>query len=93
MPARGGGDAERDGALLGCPQRAGPAPCDLLEGEAQRLGIGEFAVEQAQRRLQRGELLVGELDCGKVEVLRAQRVVLLLGSAVGGTLDGELDAQ
>ena len=88
-----GRDAERDRALLGSLQRAGTPPGDLLQREAQRLGVGEFAVEQAQRGLQRRELLVGERDRGQMEVLRAQRVVLLLGRAVGGALDGQLDAQ
>ena len=92
-PPAEAGDAERDRALLGRAQRARAAPGDLLQREAQRLGVGELAVEQAQRGLQRGELLVGERDRREVEVLRAQRVVLLLGDAVGGPLDGQLDAQ
>ena len=79
--------------LLGRTQRAGAPPGDLLQRQPQRLGIGELAVEQMQRRLQRRELLVCELDRRQVEVLRAQRVVLLLGRAIGGALDGELDAQ
>ena len=53
----------------GALQRAGPAPGDLLQREAQRLGVGELAVEQRQRGLQRGQLGVGELDRGQVEVL------------------------
>ena len=93
MPAGGGGDAERDRALLGGPQRARAPPGDLLQRQPQRLGVGEFAVEQAERGLQRGQLLVGEGDRRQVEVLRAQRVVLLLGRAVGRPLDGQLDAQ
>ena len=39
--------------------------------EAQRLGVGELAVEQVQRELQRGQLLVAEGDGREVEVLRA----------------------
>ena len=65
VAAGGGRDAERDRALLGRPQRAGTPPGDLLQRQAQRLGVGEFAVEQAQRGLQRGELLVGERDRGR----------------------------
>ncbi|MGO9321780.1 MAG: hypothetical protein ACLQBY_13390 [Solirubrobacteraceae bacterium] len=93
MPAGGGGDAERDRALLGRAQRAGAPPRDLLQRQAQGLRVGEFTVEQAERGLQRGELLVGELDRRQVEVLRAQRVVLLLGRAVRRALDRELYAQ
>jgi len=82
-----------DRALVGRPQRAGASPGDLLQGEAQGLGVGEFAVEQVQRRLQRRELFVGEGDRPQVEVLGAQRVVLLLGGPVGRALDRQLDAQ
>ena len=87
------GDRQPHGALVGRLQRAGPAPGDLLQRQAQRLGVGELAVEERQRELQRRELLVGEGDRREVEVLRPQRVVLLLGDAVGGLVDGELDAQ
>ncbi len=93
VAAGGGGDPQRHRALLGRAQRAGAPPGDLLQRQAQRLGVGEFAVEQAQRGLQRRELLVGEGDRRQMEVLGSQRVVLLLGGAVGGTLDRELDAQ
>ncbi len=87
------GDAERDRALLGRAQRARTAPRDLLQREPQRLRVGEFAVEKAERGLQRGELFVREGDRGQVEVLGPQRVVLLLGGPVGGALDRELDPQ
>ncbi len=94
MAAGGGGDAEPHGALLlGCPQGAGPSPGDLLQRQPQRLGVGELPVEQVQRGLQRRQLLVGELDRGQVEALRAQRVALLLGRRVRGPIDGELDPQ
>ena len=93
MPAGAGGHAQRDRALVGGAERARPAPGDLLQREAQRLGVGELAVEQRQRGLQRRQLGVGELDVGQVELLRAQRVVLLLGGAVGGLVDRERDAQ
>jgi hypothetical protein len=87
------GDAQRDRPLLGRPQWVGPAPRDLLQRQPQRLGVGELAVEQRQRRLERGELGVGEGDGGEVEVLRSQRVVLLLGDAVDRALDGQRDSQ
>ena len=93
MPSRRGRDAQRDRALLGGAQRAGTPPRDLLQRQAQRLGVGEFAVQQMQRGLERRELLVGEGDRRQVEVLRTQGVVLLLGRAVGRAVDGELDAQ
>ena len=49
-------------ALLGRAQRARAAPGDLLQRQPQRLGVGEFAVEQGERGLQRRQLLVGEGD-------------------------------
>jgi hypothetical protein len=79
--------------LLGRPQRVGAPPGDLLQRQPQRFGIGELAVEQRQRGLQRGELGVGEGDRGEMEVLRAQRVVLLLGDAVDRALDRQRDPQ
>ena len=93
MPAGRRGDAQSDRALLGRTQRAGSPPGDLLQGQAERLGVGEFSVEQAQCRLQGRQLLVGEGDRRQVEVLGAKRVVLLLGSSIGGTLDGQLNPQ
>ena len=93
MAARRSRDAQGDGALLGCTQRARAPPRDLLERKTQRLGVGEFAVQETEGRLKRRELLVGELDCREMEVLGSQRVVLLLGGAVRRPLDRELDAQ
>ena len=81
------------GALLGGAQWVHPAPGDLLQRETQRLGVRELAVEQRERHLQRGELRVGERNRGQMEVLRPQRVVLLLGDAVDRALDGQRDAE
>ncbi len=70
------------------------APGDLLQGEAQRLGVGEAAVgEQRERRAQRGQLVVRELDRVEVEVLRRQRVELGLEEALARFLHPELDAE
>ncbi len=93
VAARRPGDPERDGVLLGCVERAGPAPRDLLEGEAQRLGVGKLAIEQLQGGAQGGQLLVGERDRRQMEVLGRQRVVLLLDQPVDGLLDRQHDAQ
>ena len=86
-----GGDVEAQ--AVGRVERAGPAPRDLLERQPQRLGVGELAVEQAERGVQRRQLGVGELDRREVEVLRPQRVGLLLAAGVDRLVDGELDAQ
>ena len=92
-PARAGGDRQRDGALLGRVERARLAPGELLQGEPQRLGVGELAVEQRQRHAQRAQLLVRELDRRQVEVLGRQRVVLGLVVALGRLVDLEVDAE
>jgi hypothetical protein len=77
--------------------RASPAgwapPGQLLECQPERLGVGELAVEQAQGRLQRGQLRVRERDRGQEERLRRERVVLLLGEAVGRPVDRQVDAE
>ena len=75
-------DPEPDRLARVRAQRARPAPGDLLQREPQRLGVRELAVEQRQRRLQRGALGVGERDRRQMERLRRERVVLLLGEPV-----------
>jgi len=72
---------------------SGSAPGELLEREPQRLGVRELAVEQAQGGLERGELRVGEGDRREEEGLGREGVVLLLGEAVGGPVDREVDAE
>ena len=86
-------DAEADRLLQVRAERARPAPGDLLERQPQRLGVGELAVEQGERGVERGALVVGELDRRQVEGLRGERVVLLLGEAVGRLVDREVDAE
>ncbi len=89
----GAGDAECDGALHRRVEWARPAPRDLLQREPQRLRVGEFAVEQVQRRPERRQLVIVELDRGEVEVLGRQRVLLLLDLTVLRLLDREHDAE
>ena len=91
--ARRAGDAEPDRALRRRAERARATPGELLQREPQRLGVGELAVEQAERRLQRRQLRVGELDRREEERLGRQRVVLLLGEAVGRPVDRQVDAE
>ena len=87
------GDAEPDRALRGRAERAGAAPGELLEREPQRLRVRELPVQEAQGGLQGGELAVGEGDGGQEEGLGRERVVLLLGEAVGGLVHGQVDAE
>ncbi len=89
-----GGHRHLDRGALALLERVRVTPGDLLQGEAQRLGVGEFAFgEQQQRRAQRRQLVVGELDRVEVEVLRRQRVELGLEEALARLLDPELDAE
>jgi hypothetical protein len=92
-PARARGDRERHAALLGSVERRRLPPGELLKREPKRLGVGELAVEQRERRAQRPELLVGELDRRQVEVLRRKRVVLRLVVALGRLVDLQVDAE
>ena len=88
-----GRDAEPDRLPQVGAERRRTAPGDLLEREPQRLGVGELAVEQHQGGLQRRALVVGEGDRRQVERLGRERVVLLLGEAVGRFVDRQVDAE
>ena len=61
---------------------AGPAERQVLQREPERLGVGELAVEVEQRRLERGELVVLEVEPVEEVVLGAERVELLAGELV-----------
>ena len=88
-----GGDGHRHLALVTRSERAGPSPRELLEGQAQRLRVGEAAVEQRERGLERPQLAVRELDRREVEVLRRERVELRLEVALRRLLDLQVDAE
>ena len=70
---------------------AGPAERQVLEREPQRLGVGELPFEQVERRLERGQLVLLELELGEEVLLGAQRVELLAGELVA--LRVERDAE
>ena len=91
--AGGRGDGDRHLALVARAERARPPPRELLEREPQRLRVGEAAVEQRQRGLQRGQLAVRELDRRQVEVLGRERVELGLEVALRRLLDLQVDAE
>ena len=93
LAAAVGREAHVDRHVLALVERARPAPRDLLEREAQRLGVGELAVEQAERRPERRQLAVGELDRVEVVVLGRKRVELGLEEALGRLFDLERDAE
>ena len=70
------------GGLRRLLAEAGPAEREVLQREPQRLRVRELAVEEEERRLERGELVVAELELGQEVLLRAQRVELLAGELV-----------
>jgi hypothetical protein len=82
------------------PQRGGgrrlvrqcrPTEREVLEREPERLRIRELALEQVEAGLERGELVVGQLQLGQEVVLRAERVQLLARELV--TLGVERDTE
>ncbi len=60
----------------------GAAECEVLEREAQRLGIGELAVQQVHGGRERGQLGVAEVEAGQEVVLLQERVQLLAREVV-----------
>src|SRR4029453_6436849 len=67
-------------ALRGVARRLrepGSSEREVLEGEPQRLRVRELALEEIERRLERGELLVLELELGEEVLLGPERVQLL----------------
>ncbi len=66
---------------------AGPSEREVLERETQRLGVRELPFEEIERRLERGELLVLELELGEEVLLGAERVELLAGELVALRLE------
>ncbi len=63
-------------------ERGRPAECEILEREPKRLGIGEAPVEEMERRLQRCQLVVLEIEGREEVLLGAQRVELFPGELV-----------
>jgi hypothetical protein len=90
-----GGHPHLDRGSLRGSQRARTPPRDLLQRQAQRLRVGELAVEKVKRRLQRRQLVIGEADLRQVVVLRGQRVELGLIAlhALAGLLHLQGDAE
>ena len=72
-------------ALGGVRRRLGEAGAperEVLQREAERLRVGELALEVVERGLERGELVVVEVEPLEEVVLGAQRVELLAGELV-----------
>ena len=78
----GSADAHALGGVGAGLVEAGPAERQVLEREPQRLGVGELAVEVEERRLERGELVVLQVEAVEEVVLGAEGVELLAGELV-----------
>ena len=68
--------------LVGASSNPGRPKCEVLERQAQWLGVGELPLEVVERGLQRGELVVVQLEPVEEVVLRAKGVELLSGELV-----------
>ena len=81
---------------LGClgGRRIEPRPSEgeVLEREPQRLGVRELALEQVEARLERSELVVGELELRQEVALRAEGVQLLAGELVALRVERHAEA-
>ena len=84
-------DADALGGVGARLVEPGPAEREVLQREPQRLGVGELAVEVEERRLERRELVVLEVEAVEEVVLGAQGVELLAGELVA--LRVERDAE
>ena len=78
----GRADADALGGVGAGLGEAGAAEREVLEREPQRLGVGELAVEVEERRLERGELVVLQVEAVEEVVLGAEGVELLAGELV-----------
>src|SRR5262249_35515225 len=56
--------------------------CEVLQRQTEWLRVGELALEQVERRLEGGQLVVLEIELGEKVGLRAHRVQLLAGVLV-----------
>src|SRR6476469_979621 len=66
---------------------------EVLEGEAQRLGVGELAVEQMHRGRERGELGIRQVEAGQEVVLLQERIQLLAGEVVALRLQWHAESE
>ena len=75
-------DAHRRARRGGGERAGGAAERQVLEREPQRLGVRESAFEQEEAGLQRGELLVVQLELRQEVPLGAEGVELFAGELV-----------
>ena len=84
----GRADADALGGVRAGVLEAGPPEREVLEGEPERLRVGELAVEVEERGLQRRELVVLQVEPVEEVVLGAERVELLARELVALGVEG-----
>ena len=70
-------DPDALGGRGGRVPEPGPTEREVLQREAERLGVCELPLERVERRLQRGQLVLLQVELVEEVVLRAERVELL----------------
>ncbi len=80
-------EIDLDRALGPRLERAAAAEREVLQREAQRLGVRELALETEQRDLKRRELVVAQVEWGEEVLIREERVELLAGELVALRLE------
>ncbi len=71
----------------------GAAEREVLQRQAQRLGVRELPLEHVERRLERRELVVRELELVEEVALGSQRVQLLAGELVAVRIQRDAKGQ
>src|SRR5207248_3402036 len=72
---------------------AGPSEREVLQSQAERLGVRELALQKVEARLERGQLVVRELELGQEVVLRPERVQLFAGELVALRLERDAEGE
>jgi hypothetical protein len=87
------GEVERHADCGRLLEHARAAEREVLQGEPQRCGVGELALQQEQAGVECGELAVGQVQRRQEVVLTRQRVELLAGELVAIRLDRHAQRQ
>jgi hypothetical protein len=87
----GVGHLDADGRLRRLVGEPRSAEREVLEREPKRLGVRELPLQHVERRLQRGELVVVDVELGEEVLLGAERVQLLAGELVALRLERDAE--
>ena len=86
-------DLDAHGGLGRRLREARPAQREVLESKPERLGVRELPLEEVEAGLERGELVVGELERRQEVVLGAERVQLLARELVALGLERDAEGE